>query len=117
MERSMELSMERRGGLGRRRRAVDDVALRSTSRSARPGLGAMLLAALAPVSMLAVVLSGRSPFCPVQWLVVPVLVDAGPALVLTPRRSAERTLRNKSVTTGAARWVPDPSTKTSTTMT
>src|SRR3546814_16358687 len=82
MERSMELSMERRGGLGRRRRAVDDVALRSTSRSARPGLGALLLAALAPVSMLAVVPSGWYPFGPVKWLVVSVLVAAGSALVL-----------------------------------
>ncbi|HEY9558079.1 MAG TPA: hypothetical protein VIR58_15190, partial [Acidimicrobiales bacterium] len=61
---------------------MDDVALRSTSRSARPGLGALLLAALAPVSMLAVVPSGWYPFGPVKWLVVSVLVAAGSALVL-----------------------------------
>src|SRR3546814_17489749 len=42
----------------------------------------IFLAALAPVSMLAVVPSGWYPFGPVKWLVVSVLVAAGSAVVL-----------------------------------
>src|SRR3546814_7014274 len=55
----------------------------------------IFLAALAPVSMLAVVPSGWYPFGPVKWLVVSVLVAAGSAVVL---RTGEVHLRSEEHT-------------------
>ena len=58
---------------------------------------ALLIAALAPASLLAVDPAGWYPFGPVKWLAVSVLVPAGAALVL-----ARRPLRVAVVPTAAA---------------
>lgn len=63
----------------------------------RPSSPALVVAGLAPVSLLAVDPGGWYPFGPLKWLAVSVVAPAGAAVVL-----ARRPLRVEPVTAGAA---------------